>query len=351
MQPTDVIRAIAAPLIELTLLIPLLLFWLLISFGVWAVTNSNMGMLIGGVLVLFMIIPPVFRFLTHVIEACANGKVPEAFDAEYFNWIGNMWSLHPLLLAIVISSAGSYAVGWWGEIGAWLVVLIAATVVPASLAVLAITHSVLQAFNPVALFHIYDRAGASFLIAPIYVFITLLIYMQLSLPVSIAILVGLFLAFSVAALTGALIAPSQLVEDVYIDERLEADEQQIAGDLMKLREGVLGHAWAFISRDNRRGGFEHIFCALEEDPDPVAAWDWYLGGMFKWDNPRHALFFGQHYIHDALRHGEDVRAVKVILRCRLVDAQFKPSREDMPAAIAAAEKTGNSELAEVLRRS
>ena len=72
--------------------------------------------------------------------------------------------------------------------------------------------------------------------------------------------------------------------------------------------------------------------------------------MLGWENQQHALFFAQHYIHDALRHGERVAALKAIMRCRLIDERFKPFPDDLPAAIAAAETTANMELAAVLKR-
>jgi len=137
---------------------------------------------------------------------------------------------------------------------------------------------------------------------------------------------------------------------VYIPENLEPDRQRIAGELQKLRESVLAHAYGFISRNNREGGFGHLFSAIEEDPDPTAAWDWYLKSMFLWENKVHALFFAQHYIRDALAHNEDVRAVKVALRCYRESEQFRPMRENVPALIEAAERTGNAELADVLKR-
>jgi hypothetical protein len=62
------------------------------------------------------------------------------------------------------------------------------------------------------------------------------------------------------------------------------------------------------------------------------------------------LFFAQHYIHDMLTHGERIPALKVIMRCRLIDEQFKPLPEDMPAAVQAAENSGNIELAAVLKQ-
>ncbi|MEJ2297362.1 MAG: hypothetical protein P8X94_02440 [Woeseiaceae bacterium] len=160
----------------------------------------------------------------------------------------------------------------------------------------------------------------------------------------------LFLLYSLAALIGTLIAPRQLVHDVYIPDRREPDAEKIAADVNAARALALTHAYGFIRRDNRGGGFEHLFAAIERDPDPAGAWAWYFDRMLGWENPLHALFFAQHYVHDALAHGEDLKALKVILRCRLVNEQFKPFADDLRAAQQAAERSHNEELAEVLKQ-
>ena len=143
---------------------------------------------------------------------------------------------------------------------------------------------------------------------------------------------------------------ADLFEEVGIPAPLEKTADEISGDVEKHRVGVLGHAYGFISRDNREGGFRHIMGEIDCDPDPVQAWAWYFGKMLGWENQQHALFFAQHYIRDALKHGDDVVALKVIMRGRLIDEQFRPAREDIPAAIGAAERHGNTELAAVLKR-
>jgi hypothetical protein len=51
-----------------------------------------------------------------------------------------------------------------------------------------------------------------------------------------------------------------------------------------------------------------------------------------------------------LKHGENIPALKVIMRCRLADEEFHPFRDDLPAAIEAAQRSGNIELAAVLKR-
>ena len=325
------------------MLLPLLMFWVLLTLGLYRLPF--------GILVLILSLPPLFRYQSFVVEAYANGKVPGAFDAEYFNWVGTGWTLFPLFLVIVLGYAGFRATDAWGASGMWATIILSSAIIPAALAVLAITHSALQAMNPVAVFRIFTEAGAQFLVAPAYVLLlTWLTLASGSLPLWIVVFAAVFLLFSVASLTGTLIAPFKLVDNVYIPDSLERGDEQIAGDLEKLRESALAHAYAFISRDNREGGFRHLFSAIAEDPDPTAAWDWYLGAMFRWENKVHALFFAQHYIRDALAHNEGIRAVKVAMRCRRENEQFRPLGEDVPALIEAAERTGNQELAEVLKR-
>ncbi|MEJ2273031.1 MAG: hypothetical protein P8Y01_00400 [Woeseiaceae bacterium] len=343
MNATDLLRAIVAPLTELTILLPLLLFWAAIAFGL------SGGVL--GIVVIILSLPPLFRFQSHILDAYANGRAPEAFDAEYFNWVGSLWTLFPLLLFAACGIAGFAAFQAGGTTGLAGLVLVAALLTPASLAVLTITRSPLQALNPAALWRVYERVGPAFLIAPAYLLAaTGFLGWYGDLPPWARPPGVLFLLYSLAALIGTLIAPRQLVHDVYIPDGREPDAKQIAADVNSARALALTHAYGFISRDNRRGGFEHLFAAIERDPDPAGAWAWYFDRMLGWENPLHALFFAQHYVHDALAHGEDLKALKVILRCRLVNEQFKPFADDLRAAQQAAERSHNAELAEVLKQ-
>ena len=308
MSATDIVRVMLAPLREFTILAPLLMFWTLIAIGILGGPF--------GILVLALTLPPLFRYLSFIVESYANGQVPSAFDAEFFNWVGTMWTMFPLLLAILFGIAGYYATSAWGSAGMWLVIVLAAGIVPSSMAVLAITHSALQALNPLALLRVYDRAGAVFLVAPLYFLALAVVTIEVGgLPPWARIVTTLFTIFSVAALTGA-----------------------------------LNHAYGFISRDNREGGFRHLFGEIAKDPDPAAAWDWYFRRMLGWEQKNHALFFAQHYVRDALQHGEEKRALKATMRCLYEDPQFRPFSEDVTPLLGAAERAGNAELVEVLKR-
>ena len=140
------------------------------------------------------------------------------------------------------------------------------------------------------------------------------------------------------------------VPGVGIAEPVELPPDAAAKELDNDRKRVLNHAYAFISRDNRAGGFDHIFDSIAEDPDPADAWSWFFDCMLGWEDQQTALFFAQHYLHDLLQRGDQLRAVKVMLRCELVDEQFRPMPDDRAAAIAAAEAMSNAALALKLQR-
>lgn len=343
MEPSKLVKAAFLPLTEFSVLFSLVLFAILTTLGLYG------G--IFGIFLLILLLPPIFRFQMLVLEASAKGVSPEPLDAENFSFAGSGWALFPLPLVLFIAWVAFKAAERFGESGATLVLFIAAWLFPAILAVLAITRSPLQSINPVAIGRLLKTCGGTFWIASVYLFATGWLCMQLSgLPALVSIFIQLALGFSFFAVTGALIEPYGLVDDVYVPDAVEPTEKEILTDIEKNRVGVLAHAYGFISRDNRKGGLSHIMSEIGKDPDPSGAWAWYFDRMLGWEDQNHALFFAQHYVRDALRHGEDVAAVKTIMRGRAVSERFRPFTEDVPAAIAAAERTGNTELAAVLKR-
>jgi len=344
MKPASLFKAILYPVTHSSVFIPVLVFWLLMSFARWG------GVL--GLFLMFLVIPAVFRYQMILLEARAYGREPAAPDVDFFRWFGNAWTLFPVPVAL-IAGWGIIAAGDnFGATAAFLALFVVAALLPASFAVLAITHSPVQSLNPVALGRLLRECADTFWIASVTMVVAGWLMLQAeSLPTMLANLVTMLLISSVFSVIGSLIEPYGLMQDVSIPDSLEPDEGAIAGDLEKARIDVLTHAYGFVSRGNREGGFKHITDWIEKDPDVVAAWAWFFEHMMGWEQNEHALFFAQHYIHDMLQHGEKIPALKVIMRCRLVNEQFRPLREDMPAAIAAAESSGNIELATVLKRS
>jgi hypothetical protein len=343
MNPISIVRAIVYPLAAPAVLVPLIVFWVLVSFASWG------GVL--GLFLMFLILPAIFRFQMIVLEARARGAEPATPDVEFFNWFGHAWTLFPVVVSLAVAWAVVTTLEHFGMAWAVVVVMLASALLPASFSVLAITRSPLQSLYPVAIFRLLERTGSTLWIATAFLIVScFLSYLAEDLPAMLTSLAQLFLTFSFFSLTGSLIEPYDLFGEVDIPAPLEKTAAEVSSDIEKERVAALAHAYGFISRDNREGGFKHLLAEIGKDPDPVAAWAWYFDNMLRWEQQHHALFFAQHYIHDMLTHGERIPALKVIMRCRLIDEQFKPLPEDMPAAVQAAENSGNIELAAVLKQ-
>ena len=344
MKPAEFFRAVVYPLTESSVLIPLLVFWLLVSV-------AGLGGFFGLFLVFLVIVPAVFRFQMIVLEARALGRTPATPDIEFFNWFGNAWTLFPFFVVVLLTAATIAIAKHFGTAWAILPVLFAAVFFPASVAVLAITLSPLQSLNPTALASLWKKCAGTFWLATLFLAVVswLAAEAEALLPIWTN-LVQLLLSFSFFSLVGSLLEPYGVIEDIDIPAPTEKDASEVSADVDKARTKVLNHAYGFISRDNRDGGFNHVFDWIRNDPDPVAAWAWFFERMLRWENQGPALFFAQHYIHDYLQHNEALPALKLIMRCRLIDEQFRPLPEDTALAIAACEAYENEELAAVLRR-
>jgi hypothetical protein len=266
-------------------------------------------------------------------------------------WFQGAWSLFMLVhVAVTI-----YAIYIFGSLyklpGLLITSALLAAVIPASLAVLAITRSPLQSLNPKAIGGLIGRTGSDYWILPTYVLLAGFVMQwigSLSWPDLLVDLIGFYLTLVFFSLTGTVVAPHDFHAEVGIYDPVEADKADVDASLLKERTAVLNHAYGFVSRDNRAGGFKHIESWLQRDPDPESAWAWFFDQMLRWEIKHPALLFGQSYLNVLLNDGDDVTAVKVMMRCRHENDAFVPLPGDIELARKAAKECGNEELLKVL---
>ena len=304
-----------------------------------------------GIWLAILVVPALFRYLIMLARARARGTEAAPPGVEYFSPVGNWWTLFPVVPAVAIAFGWRLAAESYGAGAGVLVGLFAAVVVPAMMAVLVITQSPAQSLNPRALVTLVRECGAGYWFASATLVLVIIVPAFLNwTPNWLRSFVELYVLFAFYAVTGAITRSRNLIDEVYIDDPLEPEVEQQLSDLDRQRTSVLNHAYGFVSRGNREGGLGHIHSWLQEDPDPEQAGPWFFEQMMKWEQGQSALFFAQHYLSHLLTVDEPVKAVKLMLRCQLVDQAFRPFREDFPAAIEAATRCGNTDLADALKR-
>ena len=340
----DWLTELVFPLSSSTTLIALVVFYALISliafagvFGIWLAV---------------LVIPGLVRYLTMVAVARARGADTQPPTAEFFDPADSWWTLFPTILivaaAMVIKAVGDGQ----GETAALILAFLFAAILPAMISVLVITQSPLQCFNPVALKTLVVESGGDYWFAPLTAILVVLVPTQLTiLPNWVLTFIELVLLTAFFAVCGAITRGKNLIDEVDIPAPVERPEKELQSELAKERTKVLNHAYGFVSRDNREGGLKHIYGWLgNDDPAPGEGWAWFFEQMLNWERNDAALYFAQQYLKRLLIDGQQIAAVKLLMRCRLVNDSFKPLAEDIPRAVEAARACNNEELAAVLER-
>ncbi len=297
-----------------------------------------------------IVLPVIVRFVLGYLEARMRGTEPETLRAEHFGWFSQGWSLWPLIpivasgvLVVYLNAAGESTL-------AWLCAALIVVILPAMFAILTITHSILESLNPLAIARLIVRARETYWVAPVMlIFIAFFAQVLAGVHVLLYQVTLLILMLVGAGLTGRALRPFNFFDEVGIhtDESAADEKRRVTDD--KQREADLGHAYGFASRDNVGGALDHLAHAIESDRDEYEAWRWYFEHMLKWESAFPALKFGQRYVGYLLSIDAGIDAMKLVMRCRMLDERFKPLPEDLPMIVALLEETGQHELARALK--
>lgn len=335
-----------------SVLFAIILFYLLLQVVLLSRALGLVLFLVLGGWLLVFVLPPFLRYLMVVLQARAYGRQPEPLDIDLFPWVGSLWTLFPLVHVVVFAYVAYLSGAYFGNGAALAVALAYAAILPASLITLAITQSALASLNPLTIFALIKRLGFAYLIAPAFIVGATWLVVRINVQFKTDMLtefVSLYMVFATFALSGGLVRSLDLHSEVHIPLPAALDEATLQDRYLLTRTAVLNHAYGIISRGDREKGLQHIYAALAEDGDEDAGWAWFFKNLLQWENPEAALVFAQRYLHELLRNGETVKAVKLMLRCRCINPAFKPLPEDMEIAAAAAEQCQNEELASFLR--
>lgn len=312
-------RELLYPLSEQAVVYAMLFYWALFlvarkagMFGLWLLIGT---------------IPAYLRYLLFVLEARANGRQAPVPSIEMFTPWDNFWTLTPLIHLAVFTWAGIWIAGFESRLATTFSTLALLLILPASLAVLAVTHSPAASLNPLDLFRMMRACGPAYFVVPAVLFFMSIAFAILYLAGVSPLLMDLATNYEfllLFTLTGAVIHSRDIALQVDIDDPVEPTGDDLARDLEEERRKVANHAYGFISRGNRSGGFAHIREWLENEVAPDEAWRWFFLEMMKWQDKNPALFFAQEYLKQLLEWGLHSDAIKLVSRCLHESERWRP---------------------------
>ena len=351
MKPAELLLELVYPLRNLTVVLAIVTFGILLTVSILIMQLNPIAGVAGSFLALFLLVA-MFRYGMSVLEARANGKDPEVADIEVFGFFNNLWSMFPVVLLFPVSWLGVYLGAEIGGFAAVLFVGVFIALFPASLAILAITHSPLESVNPAAVARMIRACGQGYPVVPAVVLVVFLVSNFLStkgIPLLIDVFVDMYMVFLLFTLTGAMAARAGVATQIDVGAPMEPSDSEVRSATSADREKVANHAYAFISRGNRDGGFNHIRDWIKRDPDPDEAVGWFFNAMMKWESTDAALFFAQDCFSHYLHHDMDPEALKLIAACLHENPRWRPGPGDREQAIELAERYGREDLLKSLR--
>jgi len=300
-----------------------------------------------------LLLPPLFRYLLMLLEARVYGRPTPVATIELFSIVDNFWSLAPLMIFALLIWGGIWLDEHASALAARVFTAAMLAVIPASLAVLAMTRSPVQAVNPHAIMRMIAVCEWHYLLVPAAVVLAWLVTSLLTsvgAPDVLILASRFYCLFLLFTFTGGLLHAKGVQFALSFDGDEVTDPPAEIDDLTRSRQRVLNHAYGFFSRGNRGGAMGHVQSAVQNESDVDDAYHWYFNEMLKWESKDGALLLAQANLTRLLAEERDVEVVKLISRCLLENPRFRPLSSDLDAALDAAARLDRDDLAKALEQ-
>ena len=339
MSAAELARELVYPLTSRTVLMAMVVFFLL---GQLAAAAGLFGLWL-----MIVILPAYFRYLLALLETRLHGHRLEPPGIEMFNWIAGLWTFMPLIVLVGIGWGLFTVADYLGTLAAALLGIVLLTLYPASMAVLAMTHSAFASLNPLALLTFIRTCGPDYLAIPALIagLIGFVYFLAgLGLPPLVVEMADVYLFFLMFSLTGAVAHAAGAEELVDDPDAALPDEAEVEARAERERTSTLDHAYGLVSRGNRAGGLAHIQAYVDGSASAADDYRWFFEEMLRWEETDPALFFAQRYLGFLLDANEQVMAIKLMSRCLMENPRFRPLQEDRERATAIAAAHGRNDL-------
>lgn len=312
----------------------LLLNWAIVKEPTLIVTSVVYGLLgwiclnagILGIPFGILLLASIWRYSYQTMRAVAQGRRRlSPPDIDSFNLWGE-WAVfwHFVFFPGVIIATASYQ-----PLGT-IVAIAVAIVFPASVALIGVTSSLSQAFNPVAIRHFVHTVGSDYWAlvgGTILIFVGSSLLIRLVLPVFgflsavVGIMVNFWALFASFALIGSVLRKHRLEFEITGEVKPDEDRQLERRHADWRRD--LDIAYASLRSRNEAAGYKTLHDLVDREGDSIEVNFWLVENMLEWEEKRFALEVAAKLIPRLLERGDAAEALELFRRCRRRDPRFR----------------------------
>lgn len=347
MQAKTAFGFLAVPLRTAPLLVSVTFSFLLFL----ALKASLLGIPLG-----LLLLTGLFNYTFVLLDSVINGDAePPVLSIEMMNPVSAPRSLLLLALVVTVFFASKAAAYWLGAGAALVAAIACATLLPALLAIQAITGSTVQALNVLVALRLIRRIGSDYLTLVIFIVAAVLIGTHVAsltaLPMLLRLAALITLWFASFCLIGGVVREHSDdigLADAWTPEQFESSEdpheerrrtQLVDQIYAEWRGGAYANAW------------QTVMTRVGNGPEALSELEWLYEHIARWPDPRLAHRLAREILPRLLaarRNGEAVDMVRARLQA---DPEFRPeSSGDLLHLAGLARDAGDRPTARALLR-
>jgi len=305
---------------------------------------------IAGLLLRVLITLSLFRYGYTVLRHVANGwnNFPPP-DIESTNPVGQFTVvMHSVLFGTLL-----YMLATTPFIEGplrWGLLIVVASVFPASAAIMAMTRNAAAALNPFELARLMGDLGGDYVkLLLVSLLLSAFTALTSGWPWYLGIfaeMIGVWTSLALFLATGATLRAHR--DELALMEGLDDAEQRELKERESNWQKILDRAYASVRSGLPAQAYRTVKELIDSEGDSLEIYQWTFNGMLAWDDSRHAAMLGERFAKRLWEEGRKHDALELAQRCRKLSPSFVPPAAFTAELAAYARELGRHRLADDL---
>jgi len=305
---------------------------------------------IAGLLLRVLITLSLFRYGYTVLRHVANGwnNFPPP-DIESTNPFGQFTVvMHSVLFGTLLFMLATTP--FIDGPPRWVLLIVVASVFPASAAIMAMTRNAAAALNPFELSRLMGDLGGDYVkLLLVSLLLSAFTALTSGWPWYLGIFAEMIAVWTSLALflaTGATLRAHR--DELALMEGLDDVDQRELQERQSAWQKILDRAYASVRSGLPAQAYRTVKELIDSEGDSLEIYQWTFNGMLAWDDSRHAAMLGERFAKRLWEEGRRHDALELAQRCRTLSPSFVPPAAFTAELAAYARELGRHRLADDL---